>query len=320
MSSAPGTGDQTDLRNNLSRDKDGSFKRQVSTFRDTIVKGGKFEPEPGRYHLYAALICPWAHRTLIVRKIKGLEDIISVTITAPRMDKDGWPFANIDPFPGAEVDDLNHADHVRDLYFKAQPDFKDRFTVPVLWDKKLQTIVNNESSEIIRILNSSFNELLPPEKAAIDLYPERYRSEIDSLNEWVYDGLNNGVYKSGFAGTQEVYEKAVTQVFASLDRIEPLLKGKDFLIGDQLTEADVRLYVTTVRFDVAYHGQFKCNLRTIRSGYPNIHRWLRQLYWTNPAFNSTTNFDHIKTGYYSMKTINPTQIVPVGPVLSIEPL
>ncbi|KAL5522578.1 hypothetical protein ACEPAG_8595 [Sanghuangporus baumii] len=319
MSSAQGEGDQTNF-NNLPREKDGSFKRQVSSFRDTIEKGGKFEPEPGRYHIYAAYICPWAHRTLIVRKLKGLEDIVSATITAPRMDEDGWPFANIDPFPGAEKDTLNNADHIKDIYLKANPDYKDRYTVPVLWDKKLNTIVNNESSEIIRILNTAFNEFLPSEKANIDIYPEKLRAEIDGINEWVYDGINNGVYRSGFAGTQEAYEKAVKQVFESLDRVEKILEGKDYLVGDQLTEADVRLYVTIVRFDVAYHGHFKCNFRTIRSGYPNIHKWLRQLYWNNPAFNSTTNFVHIKTGYYSMKTLNPNRIIPLGPVPPIEPL
>ncbi|EJC97697.1 glutathione S-transferase [Fomitiporia mediterranea MF3/22] len=319
MASDAGTGDQTDLTK-LEREKDGSFKRQASSFRDTIVKGGKFGPESGRYHIYASFGCPWAHRTLIVRQVKGLGDIISVSIVSPRMDKDGWKFANIDPFPGTDVDTLNHADHIKDIYLKADPEYNARYTVPILWDKKLQTIVNNESSEIIRILNASFNDLLPPEKSSIDLYPEKHRIEIDSLNEWVYDGINNGVYKAGFAGTQEAYEKAVTQVFASLDRVEPLFEGKDFLIGNQLTEADVRLYTTAVRFDVAYHGIFKCNLRTIREGYPNIHRWLRQLYWKNPAFNSTTNFDHIKTGYHSIRTINPNLIVPIGPIPSIEPL
>ncbi|KAL5526709.1 ECM4_3 [Sanghuangporus sanghuang] len=308
--------DQTDFTN-LAREKDGSFKRQVSSFRSTIEKGGRFEPEIGRYHIYASYACPWASRTLIVRKLKGLEDIISTAIVSPRMDKDGWPFANIDPFPGAEKDPLIGADHIKDIYLKAQPDYKDRYTVPVLWDKKLSTIVNNESSEIIRILNTAFNEFLSPEKAAIDIYPEKLRTGIDSINEWVYDRINNGVYKSGLAGTQEAYEKAVKLVFESLDRVEKILEGKDYLVGNQLTEADVRLYVTIVRFDVAYYGQCKCNFRTIRGGYPNIHRWLRQLYWNNPAFNSTTDFIHIKTGYYSA---SPNRIIPLGPVPHIEPL
>ncbi|KAI5123230.1 hypothetical protein M0805_001319 [Coniferiporia weirii] len=298
----------------------GSFVRKPSTFRNTIEKGGKFEPEKGRYHLYVAFSCPWAHRTLITRKLKGLEDIISVSVVVPRMDSVGWPFANIDPFPGADVDTINHADHMRDIYLKADPNFEGRYTVPVLWDKKLGTIVNNESSEIIRIFNSAFDDFVPSGKVVDDLYPEQHRAEIDAINDWVYSGLNNGVYRSGFASTQEAYEKAVTDVFAALDRVEKLLEGTDFLVGGRLTEADVRLYVTIVRFDVAYHGQFKCNLRTIRGGYSNIHRWLRKLYWTNPAFKSTTNFDHIKTSYYSMKDLNPKCIVPLGPVPYVEPL
>ncbi|THH06022.1 hypothetical protein EW145_g4367 [Phellinidium pouzarii] len=299
---------------------DGSFKRKPSTFRNIIEKGGKFEPEKGRYHLYVAFSCPWAHRTLITRQLKGLEDIISVLVVSPRMDSDGWPFANVDPFPGADIDTLYHASHLKELYHKVDPNFDGKFTVPVLWDKKLQTIVNNESSEIIRILNTAFNEFISPAKATTNLYPEQYRTEIDQLNEWVYDGLNNGVYKAGFAETQQAYEKAVLAVFTSLDRLESLLAGKDFLVGGQLTEADVRLYVTIVRFDVVYVGKFKCNLRTIRDGYPNIHRWLRKLYWENPAFKSTTNFEHIKGGYYSMKSLNPRLIVPVGPKPDIEPL
>ncbi|KAH8113795.1 glutathione S-transferase [Phellopilus nigrolimitatus] len=296
---------------------DGSFIRISSTFRDTIEKGGKFEPEKDRYHLYVAFSCPWAHRTLITRKLKGLEDVISVSVVTPRMDSDGWPFANVDPFPGADVDTLNHANHIKDLYFKSEPSFEGS---SCSLGQEVRKIVNNESSEIIRILNTAFNDFISPEKAAIDLYPKQLRAEIDNLNEWVYNGINNGVYKAGFATTQGAYEKAVTLVFDSLDRLEPLLAGKDFLIGGHLTEADVRLYVTIVRFDIAYFGQFKCNVRSIRAGYPNIHRWLRKLYWTNSAFESTTNFDHIKTGYYSIAASNPTRIVPIGPIPNIEPL
>ncbi|KAL5522582.1 GTO2 [Sanghuangporus baumii] len=315
---------QTDI-SRMQSEGDGTFKRKPSVFRSWIEKGGKFEPERDRYHLYVSYACPWACRTLITRKLKGLEEIIPFTSVSPRMGEHGWPFANVDPFPAAGVDPINHAEHIKDLYLKADPNYSGRFTVPVLWDKKHQTIVNNESSEIIRIFNSVFNELIEDEqKRKVDIYPEGLRKEIDELNEWVYDGINNGVYKSGFASTQAAYEKAVTQVFDSLDRIEKILeakKNKEFLIGNQLTEADVRLFVTIVRFDPVYVGHFKCNFRTIRNGYPNIHYWLRKLYWINPAFSTTTNFDHIKTHYYwSHPHINPTRIVPVGPIPNIEPL
>ncbi|KAI5123234.1 hypothetical protein M0805_001323 [Coniferiporia weirii] len=305
----------------MKTDGDGSFKRRPSSFRNTIEKGGKFEPEKDRYHLYVSYACPWAHRTLITRKLKGLEEIIPFTAVSPRMGEQGWPFANVDPFPAAGVDPVNHAEHMKDLYLQADHNYDGRFTVPALWDKKHQTIVNNESSEIIRILNTAFNDMIPPERAAVDIYPEPHRAKIDGINDWIYDDINNGVYKSGFATTQEAYEKAVSKVFESLDRVEKLLEGKDFLVGGKLTEADIRLYVTIVRFDPVYVGHFKCNFRTIRAGYPNIHRWLRKLYWNNPAFSSTTNFDHIKTHYYwSHPQINPHRIVPLGPVPNIEPL
>jgi len=320
MSSSRDVTAQTDIAK-MKTEADGSFVRKASTFRNVIEKGGKFEPEKDRYHLYVSYACPWAHRTLITRKLKGLEEIIPFTVVSPRMGSNGWPFANVDPFPAAGVDPNNKSEHMKDIYLKADPNFEGRFTVPVLWDKKLSTIVNNESAEIIRIFNTAFNDLIPPEKAAIDIYPEPHRAEIDGINEWVYDGINNGVYKSGFATTQEAYEKAVKHVFESLDRVEKLLTGKDYLVGDSLTEADIRLYVTIVRFDPVYVGHFKCNFRTIRSGYPAIHSWLRKLYWGNPAFSGTTNFEHIKTHYYwSHTSINPHRIVPLGPVPNIEPL
>ncbi|PSR79876.1 hypothetical protein PHLCEN_2v6864 [Hermanssonia centrifuga] len=217
----------------LKREADGSMKRPPSTFRNTIEKDGEFPPEKA-----------WATRTLIVRQLKGLEDIISLTVTSPRMDPDGWPFANVDDFPGAEIDPLYNSKHIKDLYLKVDPDFSGRFTVPILWDKQKSTIVNNESSEIIRIFNSAFNHLLAREKAEIDLYPEVHRAEIDELNKWVYDTVNDGVYKAGFAASQSAYEAAVVPLFDSLDRLEKILAGKDYLIGDRLTEADVRLFVT----------------------------------------------------------------------------
>lgn len=302
-------------------EQDGSFKRPSSTFRSFIAANSMFEPEAGRYHLYVSYACPWATRTLIMRKLKGLENIVSFSVVSPRMGPQGWPFANIDSFPGATSDTLNKANHIKDLYFKARPDYNAKFSVPVLWDKKLNTIVNNESSEIIRMFNAAFNHLLPADKAALDLYPEELRSEIDQLNEWIYPNINDGVYRAGFATAQGAYESAVNDVFNALDRVEKLLDGKDYLVGDRLTEADIRLWVTIVRFDPVYVGHFKCNLRTIRGGYPAIDLWQRKLYWNNDAFKSSTDFDHIKTHYYwSHKQINGNRIVPVGPIPHIGPL
>ncbi|EJF60554.1 glutathione S-transferase [Dichomitus squalens LYAD-421 SS1] len=302
-------------------DADGSFKRKPSSFRNSIQKGGEFPPEKGRYHLYVSYACPWATRALIVRKLKGLEEFIDVSVVSPHMGEHGWPFATADAFPGADPDPLYGAKHVKDLYLRAKPDYDGRFTVPVLWDKKRETIVNNESSEIIRFLNTEFNDQLPADKAKIDLYPEHLRKEIDEINDWVYDTVNNGVYKSGFAATQKAYEAAVIPLFESLDRLEKILQGKDYLVGNQLTEADVRLFVTIVRFDPVYVGHFKCNIRTIRDGYPALHLWLRKLYWGNDAFSSTCNFEHIKVHYYwSHPMINPHRVVPVGPIPNILPL
>ncbi|TCD60738.1 S-glutathionyl-(chloro)hydroquinone reductase [Steccherinum ochraceum] len=311
---------QTDITK-MKEQPDGTFKRRPSSFRNHIQKGDQYEPEKGRYHLYVSYACPWATRTLITRVLKGLEEFIDVTVVSPRMGSDGWPFADVDAFPGASSDPLFGAKHIKELYLRASPEYDGRFTVPLLWDKKTNTIVNNESSEIIRMFNSEFNEHLPADKAKIDIYPEALRGEIDALNEWVYDTVNNGVYKSGFATTQEAYEPAVHAVFASLDRLEKILQGKDYLVGNVLTEADIRLFVTIVRFDPVYVGHFKCNFRTIRDGYSNIHLWMRKLYWNTPAFKDTCNFDHIKTHYYwSHGMINPKRIVPVGPIPHILPL
>lgn len=271
--------------------------------------------------MYVSYACPWATRTLVVRKLKGLEDLIPVSVVSPRMGTDGWPFAKVDQFPAADVDPLYNVDYVKDLYFKADPNYSGRFTIPILWDKKNHTIVNNESSEIIRIFNTAFNDFIPKEKAALDIYPQALRSEIDSVNEWVYDDVNNGVYKAGFAKSQQAYEKAVVPLFDALDRLEKMLTGKDYLIGDVLTEADVRLWVTIVRFDPVYVGHFKCNFRTIRSGYPAINSWMKKLYWKNSAFKDSTNFEHIKTHYYaSHPSVNPTRVVPLGPIPTIEEL
>ncbi|KZT24086.1 hypothetical protein NEOLEDRAFT_1157009 [Neolentinus lepideus HHB14362 ss-1] len=319
MSTNRDTTSQSDIRKQPI-EKDGSFKRPDSQFRNWIEKSGKFAPEAGRYHLFVAYVCPWATRTLIVRKLKGLEDIIGVTVASSRLDEHGWPFAKIDKFPDVEDDPFYGSEHIKDLYLRVDPDYTGRFTVPILWDKKLETIVNNESSEIIRMLNSAFNELLPADKAALDLYPVHLREEIDSVNDWVYHTVNNGVYKTGFSKTQAAYEASVIPLFESLDRLEKMLTGQEYLIGGQLTEADVRLFVTIIRFDVAYYGVFKCNIRDIHHGYPAIHKWMKKLYWTEPAFKSTTYFDHIKGGYYSNPSVNPTKVVPVGPLPPIEPL
>lgn len=283
--------------------KDGEFRRQVSSFRDEIKEGGKFEPEKGRYHLYVSLACPWAHRTLIMRKLKGLEEFIDVSIVHPHMGEKGWAFNSAGEggeFAGATEDPLFHSKYIRELYFRAEPEYSARFTVPIVWDKKNNTIVNNESSEIIRFFNSGFNKQLPTDKAKLDFYPQELKKEIDDLNTWVYDTVNNGVYKSGFATTQAAYEKAVVPLFESLDRLEKILSdGREFLIGDRLTEADIRLYTTIVRHDPVYHGHFKCNLGMIRHDYPQINRWLKNLYWNYPQFKNTTDFAHIKTHYYS---------------------
>ncbi|KAH7910114.1 glutathione S-transferase [Hygrophoropsis aurantiaca] len=320
MTTTKGASEWSDI-GKMKTEADGSFKRGASSFRSWIKTGTEFAPEKNRYHLYVSYACPWATRTLITRKLKGLEEIIPVSVVSPHMGEDGWPFANVDPFPDADVDPLYNSSHVKDLYFRADPNYTGRFTVPVLWDTKTHTIVNNESSEIIRMFNTEFNDLISPEKATIDIYPEAHRKEIDNINEWVYDTVNNGVYKAGFASTQEAYEKAVYPLFVSLDRLEKMLAGKDYLVGNTLTEADIRLFVTIIRFDPVYVGHFKCNIRDIRSGYPAIHTWLRKLYWNNSVFKDTTNFEHIKVHYYWSQTkVNPTRVVAVGPDPDIKPL
>lgn len=313
-------------------DKSGEFKRQVSSFRDWISTepGAKFPPEKGRYHLYISYACPWACRALIARSLKGLEDFISFSVVHWHMAEKGWRFPtsedtdaegeNVipDPVPGHEK-----YTHLRDIYFGVDPDYSGRFTVPVLYDKVQQTIVNNESSEILRMLGTVFNDQLPADKAAIDLYPETLRKDIDEVGEWTYDQINNGVYKSGFATTQEAYEKNVVKLFEALDRVEEHLKnGKGpYYFGDVLTETDVRVFCTIIRFDPVYVQHFKCNIRDIRSGYPAIHKWMRNLYWNNPAFKDTTNFLHIKNHYTKSHTqINPFSIAPVGPLPDILPL
>ncbi|MFS8125022.1 glutathione S-transferase family protein [Rhizobium sp. BR 250] len=297
-------------------DKKGGFVRQTSGFRNWVTPDGSagptgeggFAAEAGRYHLYVALICPWASRTLIGRKLKKLEDVISVSVVEPALSDEGWKFGD---YPGADRDGLNGFTYMHKVYTSADPHYTGRATVPVLWDKKTKTIVNNESADILRMLNSGFGDLADN---AIDLYPEALRNEIDALNDHIYPRLNNGVYRTGFATTQVAYEEAFADVFATLDELETrLATGGPFLFGDRLTETDVRLFVTLVRFDAAYYGLFKCNLRRI-ADYPALQAYMMRVL-TVPGVRDTVNIDHIKHGYYSIKALNPTRIVPVGPDL-----
>jgi putative glutathione S-transferase len=292
-------------------DQQGGFVRQTSSFRHWISADGSsaFAAEPDRYHLYVALICPWASRTLLARSLKGLEKVISVSVVEPQLGAQGWHFGD---YPGADRDWLNKAEYLHELYTRADADFTGRATVPVLWDKKTQTIVNNESADILRMLNSGFGALADDR---IDLYPEDLRAEIDALNESIYPRLNNGVYRTGFATTQVSYQQAFNDVFSQLDELELRLQdGRTFLLGERLTEADIRLFVTLVRFDAAYHGLFKCNLRRLRD-YPLLDRYLKSMLSVS-GVRQTVNIDHIKQGYYSIKALNPNGIVPVGPDLA----
>jgi putative glutathione S-transferase len=298
----------------------GEFVRQASQFRNYITadgapgpsgKGG-FKAESGRYHLYVSYACPWAHRTLIFRKLKGLEEHISVSVVHYLMLEKGWVFEEEEH--GATPDHLFGASALSEIYTRADPRYSGRVTVPVLWDRETNTIVSNESAEIIRMFNSAFDGITGNTR---DFYPEHLRAEIDALNTYVYDNINNGVYKCGFATKQEAYEKNFDALFTALDRIESRLDGQHYLFGEQLTEADWRLFTTLVRFDPVYVGHFKCNRQRI-ADYPNLSRHLRDLY-NQPGVKDTVNFHHIKHHYYgSHRTINPTGIVPVGPVLDLD--
>ncbi|KAJ3170974.1 S-glutathionyl-(chloro)hydroquinone reductase [Geranomyces variabilis] len=298
--------------------KDGSFRRQVSSFRDFISTdpSARFVAEPGRYHLYVSWACPWAHRAVIVRALKGLEDVIGLSAVHFLLQDKGWRFDHKgETTPGVIPDTVNNALYLSEIYYKANPQYEGRFTVPVLWDKQEQTIVNNESSEVIRMLNTSFDQW--SSAPHITYYPDNLVKEIDSLNEWIYDEINNGVYKAGFATSQEAYETNYEKVFSGLAKVEKILSNKKWLCGDTLTEADVRLWTTIVRFDPVYHTHFKCSGGTIAHDYPNILRWTRQFY-ALPKIAETVNMSHIKQHYYrSHIQINPTAIVPVwdGPDL-----
>jgi putative glutathione S-transferase len=295
-------------------DAKGGFVRQISSFRSWVTADGApgptgeggFRAEPDRYHLYASFGCPWATRVLITRKLKRLEDVVSVAIVEPVLTDEGWRFGDRDA--------VNGATYLHEIYTRADPHFTGRATVPALWDKERRTIVNNESADLVRMFNSGFGELAD---ASIDLYPEDLRRDIDALNAEVYPSLNNGVYRAGFATTQLAYEEAFVAIFATLDALERRLAAGPFLMGDRLTEADIRVFVTLARFDAAYHGQFKCNLRRI-ADYANLSAYLARLI-ALPAFRDTFNLDHIKRGYYSIKALNPSRIVPLGPELKWAP-
>lgn len=293
-------------------DKDGRFVRQTSSFRNWITpdgapgptgKGG-FRAEPGRYRLFVALICPWASRALIARKLKGLDDMIPVTVVNPTLTDQGWRFGD---YPGTDADPLFGSRYMHEIYTRADPHFTGRATVPVLWDTALNVMVNNESADILRMFDTAFEHLVPSD---LRLYPAELAAEIDALNPRLYDMLNNGVYKAGFASSQPAYEEALEGVFTMLDELEGRLTG-DYLFGDRLTETDIRAFVTLIRFDAAYHGLFKTNRRSIKD-YPRLSAYVSRIL-ALPGVLETVNMDHILHGYYSIKALNPNGIVPKAP-------
>jgi putative glutathione S-transferase len=289
----------------------GMLRRAPSVFRNWISDVGPFQPEAGRYHLYVSLACPWAHRTIIMRNLKGLDSLIGLSVVHWLMGDDGWTF---DPGPGVVPDTVNGVGLLRDLYTLADPECTSRVTVPVLWDKASRQIVSNESSEILRMFNSGFDELGAAEG---DYYPAEHRAEIDTVNERIYANVNNGVYRAGFATTQEAYETAFRDVFGTLDWLEQRLGEQRFLVGDHLTEADIRLFTTLVRFDPVYYQHFKCNLHALIE-YPALWDYTRLLY-QHPAIRPTVDFHHIKGHYYqSHPWLNPSRIVPIGPARNFD--
>lgn len=294
------------------KDEKGRFVRQISSFRNWVTPDGGagptgeggFKAEAGRYLLYVALICPWASRTLIARKLKGLEDIIPVTVVNPVLTREGWSFGG---FPGADHDPLFGAAHLHELYTRADDSFTGRATVPVLWDERTDRMVSNESADILRMFNAAFEGIVP---GTPDLYPHDLRARIDALNEEIYRLLNDGVYKAGFAATQAAHDEAVAGVFDMLERLEQQLEGP-FLFGARFTEADIRLFVTLIRFDAAYHGLFKTNHKRIAE-YPRLSAYLERVL-RMPGVAETVDLAHIKAGYYSITALNPSGIVPAGP-------
>lgn len=298
---------------------DGEFIRADSSFRNWVTPNGDagpsggagFAAEAGRYHLYVSYACPWAHRTLIFRELKALQAVISVSVVHPLMPEESWVFAD---YPGATEDQLYQSNFLYEIYRKADPDFKGLVTVPVLWDKQRETIVNNESSEIIRMLNSAFDAYT---NVDVDFYPQSLRAQIDEINQPIYNNINNGVYRAGFARNQRAYDRAYTQLFDTLDELETRLAGQRYLVGDRITEVDWRLFTTLVRFDAVYYGHFKTNRKRLVD-YPNLWAYTRDLYQV-PGVAATVNMDHIKTHYYgSHRSINPTGIVPQGPDIDFQ--
>ena len=298
----------------------GKFVRSTAKFRNWITADGSagpsgeggFKAEPDRYHLYVSYACPWAHRALIFRALKGLGDLIPVSVVHPEMLSEGWEFRT--DFEGATGDRLHDLPFLRDIYLKTDPEISGRVTVPVLWDRQRETIVSNESAEIIRMFNSAFDGLTGNTD---DYWPEALREAIEPVNARIYDTVNNGVYKAGFATSQEAYDAAVLPLFETLDWLEARLSGQRYLMGDRITEADWRLFTTLIRFDTVYHGHFKCNRRRIVD-YPALWAYVRELYqW--PGVAETVRLDHITRHYhYSHDTINPHRIVPIGPVLALD--
>jgi glutathionyl-hydroquinone reductase len=303
-------------QDDVSRTKDGHFIRPTTRFRNWVTPDGApgpsgeggFAAEAGRYHLYVSLSCPWAHRTIIFRKLKGLENVVSMSVVSPDMLKEGWTF---DKASGSTGDEVNGKSRLSEVYLIADPRYSGRVSVPVLWDKRLRTIVNNESSEIIRMLNSAFDAFT---NVHTDYYPEALRPEIDRLNDLIYPNINNGVYRAGFATAQAAYEQAFRNIFDALDEIEQLLSERRYSAGSTITEADWRLFCTLIRFDAVYYSHFKCNWKHIYE-YPNLSNYLRDLYQV-PGVAETVSIEQIKRHYYgSQRHVNPTGIVPVGPQL-----
>ena len=300
----------------ISRTKDGRFIRPATSFRNFVTADGSpgptgeggFAAAAGRYHLYVSLACPWAHRTLIFRALKKLDDVVSVSVTEPLYGKTGWEFGTAG---GGTSDSVNGKATLAEIYLLADPHYTGRVSVPVLWDKKRRTIVNNKSSEIIRMLNAAFEAFTD---VRTDYYPAELRGEIDRVNDLVYPNVNNGVYRAGFATSQAAYEEAARGVFAAFDQLEARLSRQRYLVGRHTTEADWRLFTTLVRFDTVYYGHFKCNLRRL-ADYPNLWNYTRDLYQA-PGIAETVSIDHIKRHYYgSQRQVNPTGIVPIGPLI-----
>ncbi|KAJ6641096.1 Glutathionyl-hydroquinone reductase YqjG [Pseudolycoriella hygida] len=289
--------------------KGGEFVRKASQFRNTICEGSTFPPEANRYHLYISLACPWAHRTLIVRKLKGLEDVISLSVVHYLMLENGWEFKDGTEDPACIPDTVNNFKYVKELYVQSDPEYNGRYTVPILYDKQSKKIVNNESSDIIRMFNTAFNKFA--KNPSLDLYPEILKNQIDELNDFIYNGLNNGVYKAGFAMNQEAHELNSKLVYETLMKLDEILGKGPYVLGDTFTETDVRLFTSLVRHDAVYFGHFKCNLVAVRD-LPNLSKWLKMIIQTD-SIGETVNMDHIKKHYYmSHRHINPSAIVPLG--------